>query len=256
ASEKPGDASSASLQMCACPKPLFKDRQAHDFQTLSYWTRAANQNVADARVKQGDHYYHGRGVRPSLERAAAAYTIAAESEQNSFAMWNLAWMYENGIGMKRDFHLAKRWYDRSLEVNESGKLANHFSLARLCLKYLWGWAIGEDVGEGPLFFTPKPVSKEEENAAIVNINDVDQDDIDIHDVDDGEGSDDDDDAWGQQQKRQQQQQQQDGNNNRANDDDSEVSLVDNIFFVLVLMLMGWVFVRNTQQPRPPPNQQQ
>ncbi|KAJ1956529.1 ERAD-associated protein [Linderina pennispora] len=256
ASQKPSD---ARLQTCACPKPLFKDRQTHDFQTLTYWTRAANQNVADARVKQGDHYYYGRGVRPSLERAAAAYTIAAEGEGNSFAMWNLAWMYENGIGMKRDFHLAKRWYDRSLEVNEHGKLANHFSLARLCLKYLWGWATGEDVGDGPLFFTPKPVSKEEEEEAAIaamanRANANDDDGADIRNMDDAQGQDDD--AWDQPAPPRQQQHQ-DDDARLDGDDDDEVSLVENLFFVMVLALIGWVFVRNAQQPRPPPpNQQQ
>ncbi|KAI9501510.1 hypothetical protein BX070DRAFT_179959, partial [Coemansia spiralis] len=105
--------------------------------TLAYWTRAANNNMADARAKQGDHYYYGWGVEASAEKAAAAYLISAKSDANGLAMWNLGWMYENGVGVKRDFFLAKRWYDKSIEVNEGGKLATNFSLARLFIKYLW-----------------------------------------------------------------------------------------------------------------------
>ncbi|PIA17287.1 HCP-like protein [Coemansia reversa NRRL 1564] len=144
------------------PWSLFKSRNVHVLQTFAYWTRAANQNMPDARVKQGDHYFYGWGVEPSAERAAAAYTLAAEVDSNGLAMWNLGWMYENGIGVKRDFYLAKRWYDKSIEVNEGGRLANHISLARLCMKYLWAWASGKDVGKSPLFFAPRPVSEEEE----------------------------------------------------------------------------------------------
>ncbi|KAJ2683874.1 ERAD-associated protein, partial [Coemansia spiralis] len=87
--------------------------------------------------------------------AAAAYTLAAEADANGLAMWNLGWMHEHGIGVKRDFYLAKRWYDRSIEANQGGKLANHISLARLAVKYLWAWASGEDVGDTPLFFAPE-----------------------------------------------------------------------------------------------------
>ncbi|KAJ1795084.1 hypothetical protein LPJ59_004407 [Coemansia sp. RSA 2399] len=50
--------------------------------------------------------------------------------------------------------MAKRWYDRSIETNEGGKLAANLSLIRLCAKYLWAWVSGEDVGETPLFFSP------------------------------------------------------------------------------------------------------
>ncbi|KAJ2908288.1 ERAD-associated protein, partial [Coemansia aciculifera] len=141
-----------------------------------YWTRAANQNVADARTKQGDAYYYGRGgVAQSYERAAAAYKLAARSEANGLAMWSLGWMYENGLGVPKDFHLAKRWYDQSLEANPEGRLAVHASLARLCLRYFWAWAKGEDVGEAPLFFAPR-VEKERKEEEEEKQSDHDDDD--------------------------------------------------------------------------------
>lgn len=140
------------------------DRRRCNRLALAYWTRAANQGVGDARVRQADYYFEGRGVNRSYAKAAAAYGLAADGELNGLAMWNLGWMYEMGVGVARDFHLAKRWYDRSLEVNPEGHLAGQLSLARLCVKYLWAIVTGKDVGEGSLFFAPKPVAEKEEEA--------------------------------------------------------------------------------------------
>jgi SEL1 protein len=33
------------------------------------------------------------------------------------AYWNLGYMYENGLGVPRDWHLAKRHYDLALHVS-------------------------------------------------------------------------------------------------------------------------------------------
>ncbi|KAJ2862476.1 ERAD-associated protein, partial [Coemansia erecta] len=146
-----------------CRHTVLGDQQQHEKQTLAYWTRAANQNMPDARAKQGDHFYHGWGVERSAEKAAAAYLISAKADSNGLAMWNLGWMYENGVGLERDLYMAKRWYDRSIEANEGGKLAANLSLIRLCAKYLWAWVCGEDIGETPLFFSPTNGKVEDED---------------------------------------------------------------------------------------------
>ncbi|KAI7830850.1 hypothetical protein BX661DRAFT_197406 [Kickxella alabastrina] len=118
-----------------------------------YWTRAANQDVPEARVRQADHHFHGRGVPRSMHRAADAYALAAAApEANALAMWSLAYMYENGLG---------HYYDASLEANEAGRLANYAALVRLCLKYVAAWARGEDTGDAPLFFTPQDQKREQ-----------------------------------------------------------------------------------------------
>ncbi|KAJ1669188.1 ERAD-associated protein, partial [Coemansia sp. RSA 25] len=183
---------------------------------LVYWTRAANQNVADARAKQGDAYYYGRGVARSYERAAAAYALAARADANGLAMWNLGWMHEHGVGVPQDFHLAKRWYDQSLAANPAGRLAAHASLARLGLRYLWAWARGRDVGEGPLFFAPRPVTLEEEETH---------------------------------QQQQQQRKRANNNNDDPSGDDSDEtppgadgSLSESAFFVALLLAAAWMFL--------------
>ncbi|KAJ1648212.1 ERAD-associated protein [Coemansia erecta] len=149
---------------------LYQTQEMLDRHAMVYWTRAANQNIPDARIKQGDHFYYGRGAERNPTKAAAAYRIAADAEKNGLAMWNLGYMFENGIGVARDFHLAKRYYDSSLEVNDSGRLAACASLVRLCAKYLWAWARGEDVGDAPLFFAPRLVTKAKEATGTGNGN--------------------------------------------------------------------------------------
>jgi hypothetical protein len=58
----------------------------------------------DSLVKVGDYYYHGLGVsdpddNTRLEKAARYYLTAANTQTSALAMWNLGWMYENGMGV-------------------------------------------------------------------------------------------------------------------------------------------------------------
>ena len=68
--------------------------------------RSAFQRNVDALVKVGDYYYHGLGVpeepeETRWERAAAFYQSAVDTQVSALAMWNLGWMYENGVGVPR-----------------------------------------------------------------------------------------------------------------------------------------------------------
>lgn len=71
---------------------------------LTNWIRAATQRNIDALVKVGDYYYHGLGVADDsqelrFEKAARYYQSAADTQMSALAMWNLGWMYENGVGV-------------------------------------------------------------------------------------------------------------------------------------------------------------
>lgn len=72
---------------------------------LTQWIRAAAQRNVDALVKVGDYYYHGLGVSADesqasrLEKAARYYQSASDTQMSALAMWNLGWMYENGVGV-------------------------------------------------------------------------------------------------------------------------------------------------------------
>ena len=71
---------------------------------LTQWIRSAAQRNVDALVKVGDYYYHGLGVPEEpesirWEKAAGYYQSAADTQMSALAMWNLGWMYENGVGV-------------------------------------------------------------------------------------------------------------------------------------------------------------
>lgn len=112
---------------------------------LIYWSRSANQNNVDSRVKMGDYYYKGIGTPIDYERAVLCYRVAAEF-QSPLAYWNLGWMYENGIGVAKDFHLAKRSYDQALNTDQDAYLPVKLSLIKMYTKYYWEWITGHEVG--------------------------------------------------------------------------------------------------------------
>ena len=45
------------------------------------------------------------------------HRVATEQDKNAQAMFNLGYMHEQGLGMKRDIHLAKRHYDMAAEAS-------------------------------------------------------------------------------------------------------------------------------------------
>ncbi|KAJ7188635.1 hypothetical protein C8R46DRAFT_1055361 [Mycena filopes] len=114
---------------------------------LAQWTRAAGQRNIDALVKVGDYYYHGLGVwedtdAARFEKAAKYYQSAADTQQSALAMWNLGWMYENGVGVPQDFHLAKRHYDMALETNSEASFPVYLSLVKLYARSIWHTLMG------------------------------------------------------------------------------------------------------------------
>ncbi|KAI6029414.1 hypothetical protein BKA83DRAFT_4218619 [Pisolithus microcarpus] len=118
---------------------------------LTQWIRSAAQRNVDSLVKVGDYYYHGFGVPDEpesvrWEKAAKFYQSAADTQFSALAMWNLGWMYENGIGVPQDFHLAKRHYDQALEVNSEAYLPVLLSLVKLHARSLWHTLQGGENG--------------------------------------------------------------------------------------------------------------
>ncbi|XP_070935009.1 protein sel-1 homolog 2-like [Macaca nemestrina] len=68
---------------------------------LLLWNRAAIQGNAFARVKIGDYHYYGYGTKKDYQTAATHYSIAADKYHNAQAMFNLAYMYEHGLGIAK-----------------------------------------------------------------------------------------------------------------------------------------------------------
>jgi SEL1 protein len=89
-----------------------------------------------ARLKLGDYYYYGYGTDVDYQQAATHYKYATEISHNAQAMYNLAYMHENGLGLKRDIHLAKRFYDLASDTASEAYIPVTLALFKLnCLFY-------------------------------------------------------------------------------------------------------------------------
>ncbi|KAK8927503.1 hypothetical protein H634G_05234 [Metarhizium anisopliae BRIP 53293] len=104
---------------------------------LIHWTRSSKQANIDSLVKMGDYYFYGIGTKADVGKAVQCYTGASEYSQSAQALFNLGWMHENGVGLEQDFHLAKRFYDQALEVNEEAYLPVTLSLLKLRIRSAW-----------------------------------------------------------------------------------------------------------------------
>lgn len=104
---------------------------------LIYWTRSSRQANIDSLVKMGDYYLYGIGAEQDVGKAVQCYTGASDYSQSAQALFNLGWMHENGVGLRQDFHLAKRYYDHALEVNEEAYLPVTLGLLKLRVRSAW-----------------------------------------------------------------------------------------------------------------------
>jgi len=103
--------------------------------TLQYLGRAAAQGYAPARVRLGDYFYYGWGTEVDFSTAAVHYRIASDQLHSAQAMFNLGFMHEQGLGMKQDIHLAKRFYDMASEASTDAKVPVALALAKLAFVF-------------------------------------------------------------------------------------------------------------------------
>ncbi|ODQ81623.1 hypothetical protein BABINDRAFT_22916, partial [Babjeviella inositovora NRRL Y-12698] len=86
-----------------------------------YYARSSEQGNVDSTIVAGNIYFSGLASEdgaPDYDGAAVRYQIASK-KRSSQATWNLGYMYERGLGVPQDFHLAKRYYDLALVMNPS-----------------------------------------------------------------------------------------------------------------------------------------
>ena len=123
-------------QMATQLTNIYATKSEQFRRALIYWNRAAVQGFHTARVKLGDYFYYGYGTEQNYETAANHYKSASEQSQNAQAMFNLAYMHEKGLGLKRDIHLAKRFYDLAAETSTDAYLPVTIILFKLHLEIL------------------------------------------------------------------------------------------------------------------------
>ncbi|CAF0878078.1 unnamed protein product [Brachionus calyciflorus] len=116
------------------PISLFSKSDRYK-RALINWNRAATQGYHVARLKLGDYYYYGKGTQVDYQQAATHYKYATEVSQNPQAMFNLAFMHENGLGLRKDIHLAKRFYDMASETSADANVPVALALFKLSLMF-------------------------------------------------------------------------------------------------------------------------
>ena len=52
-------------------------------------------------MKVGDYHFYGWGTAVDYEIAALHYRLASEQQNNAQAMFNLGYMHEQGLGLKK-----------------------------------------------------------------------------------------------------------------------------------------------------------
>tara|TARA_R110002050_G_scaffold272712_1_gene416513 strand:+ start:872 stop:1285 length:414 start_codon:yes stop_codon:yes gene_type:complete len=88
-------------------------------------------------MRLGDFYYYGfGGVNVNYDRSIALYRYASDRDIAQ-ASFNLGYMHENGLGVPRDFHLAKRFYDQAVAKNPDAYLPVLLVLAAWGVKYVY-----------------------------------------------------------------------------------------------------------------------
>lgn len=89
---------------------------------IRYWKHSSMQGYVMAHIKLGDHYYYGHGTEVDYEMAAEHYRGSTEIQTNAQAFFNIAYMHERGLGLKKDIHLARRYYDLASEASEEAQV--------------------------------------------------------------------------------------------------------------------------------------
>lgn len=84
---------------------------------IHYHRLAADQGNVRSLLRIGDAYYYGNGVGEVDRNKSAAVYLQASQKRSAQAMFNLGTMHEHGLGLPKDLHLAKRYYDMVLSAD-------------------------------------------------------------------------------------------------------------------------------------------
>jgi len=118
---------------------------------MTMYRLAAMQGNIDAELKLGDYHYYGYGIPVDLEAAVAHYRTASDSRSPQ-GMFNLAYMYAHGLGLARDYHLAKRHFDMAIETSADAWAPTQLALIELHLLQVWEARTGGALGDPYQYF--------------------------------------------------------------------------------------------------------
>ncbi len=97
---------------------LLESKTPHGYRrAMVYLHRSASQGNVKARLKLGDIFFYGHGLSsPNMVNAYLAYK-EAYTKNSAQASFNLGYMYQHGLGVPVDYHLAVRYYEAAASID-------------------------------------------------------------------------------------------------------------------------------------------
>ena len=111
---------------------------ADNQQAAEWFSLAADQGSAEARIRLADLYRTGRGVVRDAKQAVALYKTAAD-DGLAEAEYKFGICHETGYGVNQDYAVAADWYSRAAS---QGQAAAQYRLADL---YFFGFGVPQDL---------------------------------------------------------------------------------------------------------------
>mgnify|MGYP003362080137 CR=1 FL=1 len=126
------------------PNRLFEDPpnipEARWQTALRYYLLAAQQGSIDSATVAGNMYFEVGEYKKTVELYMKHQRYFFNKHRTYFSysspnIWNLGYMYEHGLGVEQDFHLAKSLYERHLPDS----LALKLTLLKLYVHWILSW---------------------------------------------------------------------------------------------------------------------
>eukprot|EP00658_Telonema_sp_P-2_P071501 TRINITY_DN6075_c0_g1_i17.p1 TRINITY_DN6075_c0_g1~~TRINITY_DN6075_c0_g1_i17.p1 ORF type:complete len:719 (-),score=120.52 TRINITY_DN6075_c0_g1_i17:357-2513(-) len=113
--------SSSAATVAFSPTLLGDQAAAAENFVVGLTLRLAKEGDKDAQLFLGDYYFYtSTPERDLLKKSLEHYRTAAEGDFGlAQANFNVGYMCQRGFGTPTDYHLAKRYYDRSLQLSTS-----------------------------------------------------------------------------------------------------------------------------------------
>jgi TPR repeat protein len=109
-----------------------------------FYQLAAAQLSSKAYLKLGDYLYYGKaGLEVNYISAAACYSMASNLK-NGQAAFNLGTMHHLGIGLAKDLHLAKRNYDKAIEMTPEAYVPSILAIYLIQIEWALSPILSED----------------------------------------------------------------------------------------------------------------
>ena len=104
--------------------------EKNDATAFKWYSRAAFNGHKQATFNKAHMLLNGIGTKKNSNEAFIIYYRLANKYNIVKAQNALAHAYENGVGIKKDFKMAKKWYDKAALSND---LSSQLSLANMLL---------------------------------------------------------------------------------------------------------------------------